>query len=86
MLAFAKKVPLEDAPQVAAFFVGHNKGWYVTKGHPVKCLREDAVWLRTQWLNGRTVTDTRARQADQTATNIDQINALLDQARREKTA
>lgn len=86
MLAFVKKVPLAEAPEIAAFYVRHDKGWYVTKSHAVKYLRDDATGLRTQWLTGRKVTDSSARHADQTAGNVDQINALLDQARREKTA
>jgi len=76
MAAFVKKVPAEEAPHIAAFYVRHNKGWYVTKGHAVKYLREDAVWLRTQWINGRRVTDTEARQVDQTSARGEQVARL----------
>jgi uncharacterized protein YdaU (DUF1376 family) len=82
MLAFVKKVPAQEAPEIAAFYVRHNKGWYVGKSHAVKWLREDAVGLRTQWLNGRKVTDTGARQADRTETRGSLALELLAENRK----
>lgn len=59
----------DDAPEVAAFFVTHNNGFYVTKGHAVGILLADAEKLRTEWATGRRITQTAARQADATETN-----------------
>lgn len=59
----------EDAPPVAAFYVGHNNGYYVQKGHAVDALVSDAEKLRTEWVTNRKVTQTQARQADKTASN-----------------
>ena len=55
---------------MAAFFVGHNGRWYVEKGHSVAVMLPDAEKLRTEWATGRTVTNTRARQVDRTASNF----------------
>lgn len=82
MAAFVELVPLEDAPKIAAFYVWHNKAWYVSHQHSVKYLRQDAAGLHTQWKNQRQVTDTEARQVDQTAATGSQVNRLLDKARR----
>ena len=59
-----------EAPDVAAFYVGHNGRWYVEKGHSVDGLLNDCEKLRTEWATGRTVTNTRARQVDRTASNF----------------
>ncbi|HJV52837.1 MAG TPA: hypothetical protein VJ652_15320, partial [Noviherbaspirillum sp.] len=39
----------EEAPMVAAWFVGHNNRYYVQKMHAVGCLLADAEKLRTEW-------------------------------------
>lgn len=84
---FAQLVPLDQAPEIAAFYVRHNKPWYVTKAHPVGLLLADAEGLRTQWLNGRTVTDTEARQGDRTAALGNVFQPLIEEARqRERIA
>lgn len=62
--AFAKRVPAEDAAQVAAYFVTHNDQWYVKSGHAFGVLLKDAEKLRTEWATGRRITATQARQMD----------------------
>lgn len=44
-----KRIGAEDAPQVAAFYVGHNSPFYVRRGHVVGALLADAEKLRTEW-------------------------------------
>lgn len=61
---FVRRVPVGEAPAIAAFFVGLNKRWYVERGHSLDCLVADAESLRTQWATGRTVTSHAAREAD----------------------
>lgn len=63
--AFVARLEAEDAPAVAAFYVGHNAGRYVRAGHPVGLLLYDAEKLRTEWATGRRITETGARHADQ---------------------
>lgn len=79
---FVKRVPAAEAPDIAEFYVGHSKAYYVEKGHPVGALLSDAEWLRTQWQRGRRVTSTEARQVDQTSARVEQVHRLT----REKSA
>ncbi len=46
----------EEAPHVAAFYVGHNEPWYVKKMHSLDSLVKDAESLRAQWATGKMVT------------------------------
>lgn len=61
---FVKRVGAEEAPQIAAFFVGHNDAYYVKRGHPVGFLLADAEKLRTEWFTGRQITGTDAKHAE----------------------
>jgi hypothetical protein len=67
----------EDAPHVAAFFVHHNSSWYVSKGHAVGLLLNDAEKLRTEWATGRKVTSIAARQIEKTQAGLDSHNEAL---------
>lgn len=66
---FVKRVGIDEAPAIAAFYVGHNSSFYVGRMHAVGNLLADAEKLRTEWATGRKVTQTKARQIDQTASN-----------------
>jgi hypothetical protein len=66
---FIDCVGAEEAPQVVAFYVSSNNGFYVTKGHSTGPLLQDAEKLRTEWVTGMQVTQTQARLNDQTASN-----------------
>lgn len=70
------RVGSEEAPQIAAFFVGSNKAAYVSARHPVKMLLADAEGLRTQWATNRASTQTAALQADRTAAQGDVFREL----------
>lgn len=80
---FVGRVSAADAPGIAAFFVAHNKHFYVSSRHAVGALLKDAEGLRTQWLSGRTVTDTEARMADRTQTNANVWGKLIAEAKDE---
>jgi hypothetical protein len=67
---FVQRIPYDEAPQVAAWFVSHPKAFYVTKLHEFGLLLADAESLRTEWATGRHVTATSARQSDRTASNF----------------
>jgi hypothetical protein len=82
LASFLTRVPQEEAPAIAAFYVGHGKSLYVSARHCVDLLLRDAEGLRTEWATGRKVTDAEARQSDRTAATGDQVNRLLDEARR----
>jgi len=80
--SFVQKLPYEEAPHVAAFFVSHNDKFYVQKTHPVFLLLKDAEGLRTQWATGRAMTATRANQLDRTASNFDSVNQAIERMKR----
>lgn len=69
-----------EAPQVAAFFVRHQNGYYVTRAHSIDCLLRDAEKLRMEWLTDRNVTQTQGYMADKTQTNLNAFAPLLAQA------
>lgn len=78
--SFIKRVPAEEAPSIAAFFVKMNSAFYVRKCHAVDCLLADAEAIRTQWLNGSVVTSTHATHADRAQTNDNVFGRLLAQS------
>jgi hypothetical protein len=80
---FVGRVPAAEAPEIAAFYVLHNKHFYISSRHAVGALLRDAEGLRTEWLSGRTVTDTEARQADRTQSNANVWGKLIKEAERE---
>jgi hypothetical protein len=82
-----KRVGIESAPGVAAYYVGMNRAFYVQKLHPVGLLLADCESIHTQWATNRQVTDTRARQIDQTQSNMntaDEAYLLFMQNQREE--
>jgi hypothetical protein len=81
MAQFVARIGAEEAPAVAAFFVGHQNAFYVRQMHPVDSLLRDAEKLRTEWATGRQVTQTQAAQVDRTQTNLSAFAPLLAEAR-----
>lgn len=71
------RVGAEDAPQVAAYYVGHNSAYYVGRGHQLHCLVADAEKLRTEWATRRQITGAEARQVERTQQNGDVWTGLL---------
>ena len=67
-----QRLGAEEAPAVAAFFVSNvNDAFVVRACHDIGLLLKSAEAYRTQWATGLAVTQTRARQADQSAANYD---------------
>lgn len=84
MAQFVGRIGAEEAPHVAAYYVGHNAAFYVRGGHAVGGMLKDAEKLRTEWATRRQITATAAQQADRTQTNLDAFAPLLAKARAEK--
>jgi hypothetical protein len=61
---FVKRVPIAEAPEIASFYLSHNGFRYVQAGHSVSLLLMDAEKLRTEWLTGRKITTTDAKNAE----------------------
>lgn len=70
-----------EAPQVAAFYVGHNGAFYVRSKHAVGALLKDAEGIRTEWATGNTVTETAARQIDKKQSNLNIAQKLIAEQR-----
>lgn len=47
---FLDRIGADEAPRVAAFFVGHKGNLYAAAKHPVNLLLRDAEKLRTEWV------------------------------------
>lgn len=78
-----KRLGAEEAPLVAAFFLGHNGEYYLRRGHDFGALVHDAEKLRTEWATGRTMTAAKARDVDRRQTVVDAVEeAKLEMARR----
>lgn len=77
---FLRLVPADEAPAIAAHFVAHNAQFYVSKLHPLELLVADAAKLRTEWITGRNMTQTRARQEDRSTSMMD----LVEEIKRER--
>jgi len=65
-----------EAPDVVAFFVSHNKSYYVSKLHEIGACLADCEALRTQWATGRIVTQAHARGADNASALADQLRRI----------
>lgn len=83
--AFAERLGVTEAPMVAAFYLTHNRGLYVSSKHTTALLLRDAEGLRTEWATGTRITDTRARQEDRGANTLDIANELIEEQRRARS-
>ena len=69
-----KRLGYEEAPLVAAWYVGNvNEAFVVKNTHGVGVLVNQAEGYRTQWARGQAVTGTAAQAADKTSANFDAI-------------
>ena len=80
---FVQRVPKEEAPEIAAFFVCHNYSFYVQKAHPIGLLLADAEKIRMEWVRGQQITATQARQEDMKQSNLSAVQSAIakDKAR-----
>lgn len=72
--ALVKRLGFEEAPLVAAWYVGAvNEAFVVKNSHGMGVLVNQAESYRTQWARGQAVTGTAAQAADKTSANFDAI-------------
>lgn len=64
---FVTRVPLEEAPEIAQFYVEHPEKFYLLKQHPVWILLRDAEGLRTQWQAKIKITSSTLTQVEKQA-------------------
>jgi hypothetical protein len=64
-----KCLPLDVAPQVAAFYVASPEAYYHQRKHPLELLEQQAQKLLTEWKTKTHGSAIRAREAERTASN-----------------
>lgn len=69
MAAFVKRVPVADAPMIAAFYVANNSAYYASRGHSIGCLLQDAEKLGMEWATNRRINTSQARKNEETSAN-----------------
>lgn len=58
---FVERVGVDEAPEVARFYVSHNAQRYTGSAHSVGNMLFDAEKLRTEWARGRQITASETR-------------------------
>lgn len=86
ILQFVDRLEHAECAAVARFFVSHNNSFYVREMHAVGLMVKDAEKLRTEWATNSRMTQTKALQADKTATNLDAFAPLIAAARAKEEA
>ncbi len=74
---FVKLVGAEKAPLLAAYFPTHNGRWFVQCRHEFGLLLKSYQQIATDWATGQQMTETRARQAENTQANLESHNGAL---------
>lgn len=67
----------EEAPQVAAFYLTHNKPFYVSSRHSTDLLLRDAEGLRTEWATGVKATTGEVKNIER----LDNVRAQVERVR-----
>lgn len=75
--SFVSRVPKEEAPSIAAFYLTHGDKFYVQSMHPVGLLLRDAEKLRTEWVTGRKMTGAKAKSSEQKDSNVEAMKSYL---------
>jgi hypothetical protein len=70
------RIPSEDAPEVARFFLTHNDRFYVKSMHPVGLLLRDAEKIYTEWKTNRKLTESEVRSAESSDHYLEQMRRL----------
>jgi hypothetical protein len=78
---FLARVSANEAPMIAAAYVGNNAMTYVRAGHSVGLLLRDAEKLRTEWATGLRTTESKARELDHLQGQGDDWKDLLGKAK-----
>lgn len=72
-----RRIGEQEAPDVAAWYVGSDNSYYVSRGHSLQCLVADCEKIRTEWVTGRRITQSQARVKDRTQALGDVAKSLL---------
>ena len=75
---FVKLVGAEKAVALAAYFPTHNGRWFVQCRHEFGQLLKSYQQVATDYALGQQMTETRARQAENTQSNLESHNGALE--------
>ena len=75
--ALVRYVGKDIAPKLAAFYVSHQDYRFVNERHPFGFLLTSYQRVLTDMLRGEQMTQTKARQADQTQNNFEAANSAM---------
>ena len=75
---FVKLVGADKAVALAAYFPTHNGRWFVQCRHEFGQLLKSYQQIATDWATGQQMTETRARQAENTQANLESHNGALE--------
>jgi hypothetical protein len=78
---FVRRLPHDEAPLVAAYFVSINDAFLCKNMHPLNLLLQGSDAYRTQWATGRQMTTSKAQQLDRTASNFDAVQEAIRMSR-----
>jgi hypothetical protein len=73
-----QRIGIEEAVQVAKFYLDHSDRWYVQKIHPLNLLIADCQKLRTEWLAGEKMTRHKAERCEVTANNDEVFRKFME--------
>ncbi|HGM8361439.1 TPA: helix-turn-helix domain-containing protein [Pseudomonas aeruginosa] len=81
-----KRLGAEEAPAVAAYFVGINDAYLIRNCHDLGSLLAKAESYRTQWATDRQMNGTTARQLERTQANLNAAKDAAESIREEGRA
>ncbi|HBP5733313.1 TPA: helix-turn-helix domain-containing protein [Pseudomonas aeruginosa] len=81
-----KRLGAEEAPAVAAYFVGINDAYLIRNCHDLGSLLARAESYRTQWATDRQMNGTTARQLERTQANLNAAKEAAESIREEGRA
>lgn len=81
---FLRRIPVADAPALAAWYVEHPNALYVRSQHVIGLLLRDAEGLYTQWKSGRWMTAAKAHEHDARSTRGDMWREIAEELQAER--
>lgn len=81
VIDFCKRVSMQEAPDIARWFVSHSDAYYVRQMHAFGLLLKDAEKVRTEWATGQRMTQTKARQTDRTGNTASVVTEIVAERR-----
>lgn len=82
---FVDAVGMDNAPQIARYYLTCSNHWYLTKGHDVQTMLGNAQKLHTEWKTGSRISTQQARDADRLQGTGDVWNKIIQENNNEES-